>query len=285
VDLQSDRQHCGDCATVCADGEVCSTGRCTLSCQQGFTNCNGHCADLQSDRQECAGCGRACNGTDICWHGACGTCSHDVLVLGDDNDAEDAALVARLTEAGFNPTLVPNGCITYSGTPPASAYGAVIILTSENFEEDMPADGQRAIMQASASGTGVVLTESAPYHVQNGRWAALAPLLLFTWGNGMNGSLAFEANNASHPVWAGLPARFVTVNDMSANGGGNMISGGQIASNAYGYGAGVAVRGGTGRVVQMSWAANYGQAGVCWTNDPNIIRLMTNSVAWAAKCE
>jgi hypothetical protein len=69
-----DDDHCGDCDTVCAAGEACVGGTCTLDCQAGFTNCGGRCVDTDTDRDNCGGCGAAytcspgniCNGAGAC---------------------------------------------------------------------------------------------------------------------------------------------------------------------------------------------------------------------------
>lgn len=60
--------HCGSCEQTCKPGEVCSSGKCTLNCDQGkslCTNADGTgCYDVQTDPDHCgAGC-EACTTND-----------------------------------------------------------------------------------------------------------------------------------------------------------------------------------------------------------------------------
>lgn len=75
-DLQSDAQNCGRCGNVCAsdpaNGAVaCVAGRCELTCDEGFANCNGDdvdgCeADLASP-DTCGSCDTRCaDPTPLC---------------------------------------------------------------------------------------------------------------------------------------------------------------------------------------------------------------------------
>ena len=71
VNLQSNQQHCGACGTACKAGEVCSAGKCALSCQTGLTACSGTCVSLQTDLQNCGACGTACKAGEVCSAGKC----------------------------------------------------------------------------------------------------------------------------------------------------------------------------------------------------------------------
>src|SRR5262249_46172497 len=58
----------GDCqgttaGSSCIDGQVCSSGRCALSCQADLVNCDGTCINPQSDRNYCGASGD-CHGTN-----------------------------------------------------------------------------------------------------------------------------------------------------------------------------------------------------------------------------
>jgi hypothetical protein len=64
-------QNCGACGNACPAGSVCSMGQCSLSCQQGLTNCNGKCSDLQQDDANCGACGTACGAGTVCSGGTC----------------------------------------------------------------------------------------------------------------------------------------------------------------------------------------------------------------------
>jgi Stigma-specific protein, Stig1 len=74
VDLGSDPQHCGACATACAAGQVCVSGHCTTECLANQTNCNGTCVNTQTDFDNCGACGNPCPSGQTCSHGTCVTC-------------------------------------------------------------------------------------------------------------------------------------------------------------------------------------------------------------------
>ena len=71
VNLLSDDANCGACQKACPMGNVCSAGKCTVTCQQGLTNCTGSCVNLKSDLMNCGACGTACPGGNVCAAGAC----------------------------------------------------------------------------------------------------------------------------------------------------------------------------------------------------------------------
>jgi hypothetical protein len=79
VDLQTDAQHCGDCATTCADGQRCVNGNCVCDA----TSCPNGCCDgatcvrfAQQSNERCGAGGAACaacTGNDTCGGGNPGT--------------------------------------------------------------------------------------------------------------------------------------------------------------------------------------------------------------------
>jgi hypothetical protein len=69
VDLSSNKQHCGLCASSCGGNLVCVSGAC--ACPPGFTDCAGSCVDLQVDDGNCGACGTSCQGGKLCVDGAC----------------------------------------------------------------------------------------------------------------------------------------------------------------------------------------------------------------------
>lgn len=64
--LSSDRDNCGACGNVCADGEICVASECVLSCPEGQEPCSGLCIDPLRDRNHCGGCNLACNPGEVC---------------------------------------------------------------------------------------------------------------------------------------------------------------------------------------------------------------------------
>jgi Cys-rich repeat protein len=70
VNAQTDLDHCGTCATVCPTGahvaaRTCVVGRCGITCDVGFADCNGDPADgcevdLVTTAARCGACGTVC---------------------------------------------------------------------------------------------------------------------------------------------------------------------------------------------------------------------------------
>jgi hypothetical protein len=94
VDLQSNRDNCGECGNVCPEGQACSGGLCCnpdctpdnpsypncgtvcgdpcLTFWTGLTWCDPSCVDLSSDPFNCGACGNVCpNNFFYCSSGAC----------------------------------------------------------------------------------------------------------------------------------------------------------------------------------------------------------------------
>jgi MYXO-CTERM domain-containing protein len=78
--FMTDPGHCGDCTTVCLQGEACVDGTCFISdCEDGTADCDafvdGCETDTDGDVANCGGCGLACSPTQ--GMGACvgGTCT------------------------------------------------------------------------------------------------------------------------------------------------------------------------------------------------------------------
>ena len=71
VNLVNDTYNCGACKTTCKAGEVCKSGKCTLTCQTGLTNCSGTCANLQTDNSNCGACATKCAAGQVCTGGKC----------------------------------------------------------------------------------------------------------------------------------------------------------------------------------------------------------------------
>ncbi len=137
VDLAVDPMNCGDCGKVCGPAEVCSGGKCALTC--GGTTpqlCNGGCFDAKTDAHACGtscvdcddeptGRGSACSdGECICKQGAqpktCGTACVDLAVdpmnCGDCGKVCGPAEVCSggkcgLTCGGTTPQLCNGGCV------------------------------------------------------------------------------------------------------------------------------------------------------------------------------
>ena len=68
-DPLTDKNHCGSCATKCAQYEACVQGACVLDCAaNNLTECDGKCVDTQKNSavgasgvvENCGGCGISC---------------------------------------------------------------------------------------------------------------------------------------------------------------------------------------------------------------------------------
>ena len=75
VDLQTDTQSCGQCATYCsspANGTAaCQAGVCQMGCSAGDALCNNQCIPVTSDPSNCGGCGVTCTAGTQCTNGGC----------------------------------------------------------------------------------------------------------------------------------------------------------------------------------------------------------------------
>ena len=69
---KTDPNNCGSCGTVCAQGQVCTQGKCAINCQANETVCNGNsCANTTSDNDNCGSCGNVCSNGQVCSKGIC----------------------------------------------------------------------------------------------------------------------------------------------------------------------------------------------------------------------
>lgn len=129
VNLATDSGHCGGCGAICAfDGGVatphatlsgCADGRCAITCDAGFGDCDGiysnGCEQPLNTLSHCAGCNVACaldNGAATCGGGSCelsdcaagfGDCDGD-----SGNGCEPLNTLADCSACG-QACLVPNG--------------------------------------------------------------------------------------------------------------------------------------------------------------------------------
>jgi len=71
VDLVTNPDNCGACATVCEAAEFCAAGACTSECPGGTTECSRACVDTQSDPNHCGGCDVVCGAGRACDAGSC----------------------------------------------------------------------------------------------------------------------------------------------------------------------------------------------------------------------
>ncbi len=71
VDLQTDRNNCGECGRSCGTAGMCVAGACR--CAAGMTDCGPTlgCIDTTSNSMHCGRCGNVCGAVTTCSMGAC----------------------------------------------------------------------------------------------------------------------------------------------------------------------------------------------------------------------
>lgn len=165
VDLMTDAQHCGSCATVCPAGPNsqarCVAGRCAVTCSDtSHADCDGDGAtgcetDLPRDTAHCGTCGVACSGADnasaACVSGTCGlSCS---MGYGDCDGA-----VTNGCEADLNTTVTACGacgtsCPAVSNAQPRCASGRCTFTCQDGFGDcdGDPSNGCEVNLQTTAA--------------------------------------------------------------------------------------------------------------------------------------
>ncbi len=68
VSLDSSATNCGACGKTCAQGSLCSAGKCIVAtaCPAGLTMCGTSCVDLAHDPAHCGNCATTCGREEIC---------------------------------------------------------------------------------------------------------------------------------------------------------------------------------------------------------------------------
>ncbi len=210
------------------------------------------------------------------------------LLLSDTNTATVQTLINGLQSANLIVNYMPGGISNYTGTPNASCYGSIILITGEFLTIDMPISGQQSIVNAQqSSDTGVVITELGASQVSQGKWTTLSSIMLATRITGYLAFMDFTLTNSGHPIWNGLPTTFNTsvqicYSQLNSPGPGSIVIANCTRCNA----PGVIVHpqsGTAGRRVQIAHAGHYEFSTFNWANDPNLLPMMVNAVLWAAQ--
>jgi hypothetical protein len=66
-----DPQNCGDCGNACPMGQVCSLGKCAITCLGGTKLCGEKCVNPDNDPAHCGDCEQACAQGLVCSGGKC----------------------------------------------------------------------------------------------------------------------------------------------------------------------------------------------------------------------
>ena len=106
MNVHTDNEHCGECFASCDPGTVCSEGQCTVSCQNGLTECHGTCVNLATDNWDCGACGHECEAGKLCSAGSCelscleGLTECDGLCVNLETDRDNCGACAKQCDEG-----------------------------------------------------------------------------------------------------------------------------------------------------------------------------------------
>jgi hypothetical protein len=208
-----------------------------------------------------------------------------VLILYDLVTPDTMALVNYLNDARIRTQLVPRA--TYNGTnPPLAQYTTVIMLDGTTYTEDLDAGAQAALVAFVAAGGKYIAAEWDAYQVERGRLASMTDLVLLTRYSAKTAAQTYVIDPAytSHPLFNGFGGGPIAMPRTGYNQGPVTVFGAQPATKiAWHQGAtdetAIAVRTyGTGKIIHFSFAGGNYFAGVL--SNPNVLRLMYNSVVW-----
>jgi DNA-binding beta-propeller fold protein YncE len=132
INPDTDPLNCGACATACATGQSCVSGKCL--CPVGSTACGSSCLNLLSDPKNCGACGSACRSDQACLTGKCDcapgltVCSGACVALGSDakhcGACGNACPTSQLCSAGK--------CVTDCRTPLTICGSACVDLAAND---------------------------------------------------------------------------------------------------------------------------------------------------------
>jgi hypothetical protein len=211
-----------------------------------------------------------------------------VLVLADADGAATTALGTSLANAGFQVTLRPAPEYTWDGTNPAlTGYAVVIHLDGFTWSAALRPSGQAALTSFVQNGGGFIAASWNGYEATFGTQKGMPELVL--QGTGANCGQCIITYNVvqgqeGHPVLAGIPSTFTFRADGHDAGAqvSFRISPSTVLMRVPSGPPAVLVRQvGTGKVVNFSFAPNYGLGSLGITLlDPNILRLYLNAAIW-----
>ena len=299
----SDPNNCGGCSILCSSSgmstRTCNGSTCDGTCATNYLDCdsnklsNGCEVNKLTDKNNCGNCGNACSGaTPNCINGTCASgpsCNTAVLVIGATGSGTSAALVTALTSAGLVPTVLTTAPSAYSGSPAATAFGAVFIDMGSDYSNNMPAAGQSSIASAIAAGTGIGFTDWAAYTYSNvtANYPTLRSNILFSYSSSWSGSsstpVTWTLTNSAYSttLWSGLSSSFSSSVSLAGATGSVVNSGTAIATVAGGTGLVIRDATTTGRAAHIVHAAD---AYPGWAGDANLAKMFANTTKWLARC-
>ncbi|MFC2170455.1 carboxypeptidase regulatory-like domain-containing protein [Calditrichota bacterium] len=197
----------------------------------------------------------------------------EVLIFGDD--ATDGTLTEPLEEEGFEVTFFGLDS-NYDGDPAPDGFHVIVLTDGTNYTNQMPNDGQSAILEFVENGGGLIVTEWIAYEVMSNRYQILADLLPMPRTGGTTGTETYTIEE-DHEVTDGLPDTF-QINTGSNTGtatDGTVVVTGNTCGDAV-----VVHEYEDGRVVQFASAGSYNNLNA-FGND-NMFLLMMNAINWTS---
>ena len=300
--LATDKKNCGGCGLACKDPingtATCIDGACKLAgCAAGFDSCDGDTGNgcetpVLTDANNCGACTFKC-GSGQCQGGKCVPITtflilRDTAAAANDEIAELETFLEQ--DTGFAVDVSTSRFFEYDGTnPPLTGYGGLLLLAgapdpSGSFSSDMPQAGQQAIVDFVNAANGLVMTEWAANYVRQGKWQTLKPFVLLERTIAFSGQVDYRIEPAfkNHPIWAGFTDDTFVVNSAANLGVARLGPGIKRVATSAAVLDPVAILElpNVGRVVHLSHSGDYAPNG--WSN-PNIRRLLGNSVRWTAR--
>ncbi|HEV7367278.1 MAG TPA: PxKF domain-containing protein [Gemmatimonadales bacterium] len=217
-----------------------------------------------------------------------------VLILADADGVSTNALAASVAAAGFQVTTRPAPENTWNGTnPDLTGFAAVIHLDGVTWNVPLPVSAQTALTSFVQNGGGFVAGQWNGYEATVSQ-TNMPNLVLQTYGfTSTEGECAGStchptystvAGQAGHPVVRGIPSPFTFQAD--GHHAGPMVlfatdPSTVLMQTATGAPAVLVRNFGSGKVVNFSFAPNYGAGGAGATlQDPNIQQLYVNALYW-----
>jgi len=212
----------------------------------------------------------------------------EVLVIYDTASEGTPALVAALTNAGYDVTLSDSEEISYFGINPApTGFDTVVHLNGHvTYQTDMPSQGQAALVSYVQNGGGFVHFEWNAYELDTqNRMQGMTDLTLLvrTQGQSGNRTIAQVAGQSGHAVLAGLPVTW-SQNMVGNEGVARVFTSDPVTVLATeGTNDAIAVREWQqGRIVGFHHAGNYNHSTYGAFNNPENQQLVINAVAWSS---
>jgi hypothetical protein len=200
--------------------------------------------------------------------------ANDVLVL-DGATAGSTNAIDGLTAAGFDVTNAGQPH-SYNGNPNPANFDLVVLLVGDDYTLDMPNGGQAAIESYVRNGGNIIMTEWVGFHVQNGRYNLIAPMVPMTRTAG-NHAIETCTVLMSHPITDGIPSPFTTVHHsfgvMNAKAGTTVVVHGNMANDEVAFRSYL-----SGMVVHFATVGRYSTYDA-WI-DPDLLQLLLNSANW-----